>query len=320
MSDLSKDPALQSEKKQHLSTKAPDIDAKLLLMMRARYNDRLKTSSRISLIPVFASLSLVIFITGAFYFYTIRKTEDISISKITPFRLTGIMSFKTEKKNISPKDTGNNTVIVKNSTPVIKKAVFPKGDHALEAGIRISVNNESSVSYSGNKVTVHKGDLVFHVTERKKGENLIVHSGNILITVKGTVFRVIKTDKISKVFLMKGSVEVTDGKTKKLLLPGESFPDVSRKLYTLKQVHRKLSSLRALSRHAEAAAYLRKVISRITPPDSPESLFIDLASIEGAHLKNWNLACSTLKKYRKRYPKGSSKLAADMLWNRYRCN
>jgi|GEM_PF-6551309 len=106
----------------------------------------------------------------------------------------------------------------------------------LEDGTVITLNKNSTLSYYKpelREVWV-KGQAVFEVKKQHTPDNkltpFLVHAGNMLVTVTGTVFSITNNNNETNVVLSEGGVNASAGNKTIQLLPGEKLEYTGSKL------------------------------------------------------------------------------------------
>ncbi|MBU1221547.1 FecR family protein [Myxococcota bacterium] len=307
---------IEKAKELHISTRAPVNDKVMIALMRQRCEGKKKTWL---LHPAFAaSFGIIILIAIAgFWFMSkpsgeVKNFENISFAQEVPVVIASDKNdIQPEKNNIQPQTP---FLLASDNTEVELT-----GSGKLAVGVDAISDGKSILKMDGNKIRLISGDVTFTVAPRNTSNKLIVVAGDMEVTVIGTIFRVVNKTGETRVWLKKGSVSVSQGKISKVLKPSEVWPEMPFNL-TLTQVAARLADLRTKGAHKESALLLRKAIAKYGKSPAGQSLYIDLASIYGVHLRKWDSACSILKRYKTNFPSGTHHLAADMLWNRFRCN
>lgn len=312
---------IEQAKELHTKTRAPVNDRAMLALMRQRFEGKKKVWI---LRPAFAaSFSIIILIAIAgFWFMSkpsgdIKNFENISFAQEPPVIVAsdnkGSQLDKIDIKTPTPEKTSFLLSSLNNSE------VELTGPGKLSPGVDALSDGKSVLKMDGAKIRLVSGDVTFTVAPRNTSDKLVVVAGDLEVTVIGTVFRVVNKTGETRVWLQKGSVSITQGKVSKVLKPSEVWPEMPFNL-TLTQVAARLADLRKKGAHKESAVLLRKAIAKYGKSQAAQSLYIDLASIYGVHLRKWDASCAILKRYKTNFPSGTHHLAADMLWNRFRCN
>ncbi len=188
----------------------------------------------------------------------------------------------------------------------------------LEPGVEVVRQSADLLRRGKLTYVLKKGEVTFHVS--KEGRGLVVEAAGASVHITGTVFTL-------SVHGSRGALEVLEGRVK-LVTPAEAVRYVSKSesvswssVPSEREIRAKLAAFRRSSHHAAAVSYLTRMLHKVPRSPLKASLYIEMASIQGVMLQEWDEACVTLDSFRREFGTSAAvEPAAKELRERFRCH